>query len=180
MPSTDKTGATNRPSTEAQPDQLCSSLTSDWGLRPVRSAYLSDFVPDSGTHPVAVPLPQLREATAPTEPPLRITTTVMNDRGRIATTTLIEEMGWPQRQPISITLHNQLIHIHTTPGDSNHRVDARRHILLPATIRTQARLHAGDRLLLVADPECEFLLVYPPAALSTLLRTASPNLWPSR
>jgi hypothetical protein len=43
------------------------------------------------------------------------------------------------------------------------------HLRLPAAARHRCGLHAGDRVLLVADPARQRLVIFPPAMLDTLL-----------
>ena len=43
------------------------------------------------------------------------------------------------------------------------------HLRLPATVRRRCGLAAGDRVLLAAEPAEGLVVVYPPAALDTMI-----------
>jgi len=47
------------------------------------------------------------------------------------------------------------------------------HLRLPAAVRHQCRISAGDPVLLAADPTRQLLTFYPPLALDMLLPTAA-------
>ena len=53
------------------------------------------------------------------------------------------------------------------------RIGTDGHLRLPAAVRQQCRISAGDPVLLAADPTRQLLALFPPLALDMLLPTAA-------
>ncbi len=90
--------------------------------------------------------------------------------GRLADRKLIAALGWKPGTRLAISETGGLFVV-----EADRRgvfaVIPQGHIRLPATIRHWCRLTAGDRVLLVADPDAGRLVVHPPAALDAMVGT---------
>jgi bifunctional DNA-binding transcriptional regulator/antitoxin component of YhaV-PrlF toxin-antitoxin module len=53
-------------------------------------------------------------------------------------------------------------------------VTGRGHLRIPAAVRHWCGLHAGDRVLLAAEPGAGLLVLHPPAALDAVVAQAWP------
>jgi hypothetical protein len=92
----------------------------------------------------------------------------VDDRGRVADRVVIGALGW--FAGLCLDMHEAAgVLTVFTDSEGVYRVTSQGHLRLPAPLRHRCGLNAGDRVLLVADPQRSRLAVYPPAALDILL-----------
>ncbi|GIM96856.1 hypothetical protein [Paractinoplanes toevensis] len=89
--------------------------------------------------------------------------------GRILDSALLESLEWLPGLRFDVRVSAGLILL-TAAEDAEHVVRRRGELRLPATIRHWCGLTTGCRVLLVAEPESERLVIHPPAALGAMLR----------
>lgn len=88
-------------------------------------------------------------------------------RGRIAEHAVVHALGWAPGTRLDIHETRGLLLIRTD-GCGVFSVTKQGHLRLPAPVRHYCGLVPGDRVLLVAEPERDLLIVHPPAALDDL------------
>jgi bifunctional DNA-binding transcriptional regulator/antitoxin component of YhaV-PrlF toxin-antitoxin module len=76
-------------------------------------------------------------------------------------------LGWSAGLRLDIREAAGVLTVFTDSGGV-YQVTSQGQLRLPAPLRYRCGLNAGDRVLLVADPQRSRLAVYPPAALDTL------------
>ncbi|HEY6798513.1 MAG TPA: AbrB/MazE/SpoVT family DNA-binding domain-containing protein [Kineosporiaceae bacterium] len=150
----------------------------------IPTALISALVaPTSGTIPPSrtVPVPGLRRTPLPlAELPklgdpaggpggrLVCGAATMDCNGRLADATVIAALGWGIGARLDIRVREGLV-IVSAAVDAVFTITRAGHLRLPAPVRHRCGLVAGDRLLLVADPDAGTLLVYPPRAWRTMI-----------
>jgi len=92
----------------------------------------------------------------------------LDDRGRVADRVVMRALGWSAGRRLGIHETAGVLTVLTDPNGS-YQVTSQGHLRLPAPLRHRCGLEAGDRVLLAADPDRSRLVIYPPAALDTLL-----------
>lgn len=94
--------------------------------------------------------------------------TVLNDRGRIAALAIIQSLGWQPGTRVAVRERAGLVVVtHDPIGGTT--VTPHGHLRLPTPIRRWCGLEAGSRVLLVADPAQQRLVVCPSGALQAVL-----------
>jgi len=93
---------------------------------------------------------------------------VVNDRGRIAARPLVQALGWEPRVGLSIREQAGLVVVAADP-DGGSRLTGEGHVRPPVTIRRWCGLEPGCRVLLVAEADLGWLVVYPMAALDAMV-----------
>jgi hypothetical protein len=94
--------------------------------------------------------------------------TTVDCRGRVADRTVVAALGWVPGTRLDIRESRGLLIIrHGAHGVFS--VTKQGHLRLAATVRHCCGLAPGDRVLLVADPQRDLLIVHPPRALDDLL-----------
>ena len=94
---------------------------------------------------------------------------VVNDRGRIATGTVFEVLGWGPGTAVTVGERAGLVVVTADPGAGAIRITPQGHLRVPLAIRRWCGLDAGSRVLLVADPAGPRLVVHPAASLDALV-----------
>jgi hypothetical protein len=89
-------------------------------------------------------------------------------RGRVADHAVVTALGWVPGTRLNIGESRGLLVIRTD-AHGVFSVTKQGHLRLPATVRHCCGLVSGDRALLPPDPQCDLLIVDPPAALDDLL-----------
>lgn len=92
-------------------------------------------------------------------------------RGRVADRAVITSLGWTPGLRLSIREDGGLVLLIADPRGV-FSLTRQGHVRLPVGVRRWCALAAGDRVLLVADPDRGSLVVFPPAALAALVRPA--------
>jgi hypothetical protein len=131
--------------------------------------------------PNQFPGPAARRALPlPSAPPSRTSTAIygmaaVDCRGRIADHTIVSSLGWNPNARLDIRPSGGLLAIRPSP-DGVLGITKQGHLRLPAGIRHSCGIHTADRVLLVAYPERDLLVIHPPAALDTLVASRHAHL----
>jgi len=88
--------------------------------------------------------------------------------GRVSDRSMLKTLGWCPGNSLQITVVDSAVVVHPHPAGI-FVVPPRPYLVLPALVRRRCGIHAGDRLLLAADPGPGVLVVHPLAALDELL-----------
>lgn len=119
----------------------------------------------------------------PLPPPIAQRTTAcvyglaaLDVHGRVADRVVSAALGWRAGLRLGIR-HTAGLLLVRADGDGDITVTRQGHLRLPALIRHQCGLRAGDRVLLAAEPDRRRLLVVPPAALDTFLTRQCSDLF---
>jgi hypothetical protein len=99
----------------------------------------------------------------------------VDDRGRIMAQHLMAGLGWTPGTRHSLTEQAGLL-VLLVSDLGELRLTAAGHVRLPATVRHWYGLEAGARVLLVADPELQRLVIHPPAAIDAMITQAYQGL----
>lgn len=93
---------------------------------------------------------------------------VLDRYGRLAERAVLHALGWAPAQALSfeVVVGSVLVEPATM---ARSRIGADLYLRLPVGVRRACRLAAGDRVLLVADPNAGRLLLHPPVALDAVL-----------
>lgn len=94
--------------------------------------------------------------------------TTLDCRGRVANQAALRALGWTAGRRLQIRETHGLVIIHADPHGV-FQVTSRGHLRLPANVRHCCGLATGERVLLAADPTQKQLVIYPPAALDTII-----------
>jgi hypothetical protein len=92
----------------------------------------------------------------------------VDDRGRVADRVVMRALGWSAGLRLAIRETGGVLTVRNDP-DGGYQITSQGHLRLPAPLRHRCDLHAGDRVLLAADPHRSRLDIYPPAALDSLI-----------
>lgn len=92
----------------------------------------------------------------------------VDDRGRVADSSLVLALQWQPGDPLSIDVLSGSIVIRSDRRGL-YTVARRGNIPIPARIRQRCGLSAGDRVLLVAMPDFATLVVHPRHALDAMV-----------
>ncbi|MFI5843912.1 hypothetical protein ACIA8K_29860 [Catenuloplanes sp. NPDC051500] len=149
-------GARQHADSEAHPPSIASLV------RAALRAPQAPVAPYGG----GLPLPQTPPAFVP--PGAQYAVTVIGASGRLASRAPLAALGWLPRTPLSITIAHGAIVVEVD-DDSAITISDRRYLHLPAAIRHQCHVHAGDRLLATAQVGSGLLLLYPEAVLDSVL-----------
>lgn len=93
--------------------------------------------------------------------------TAVGRDGRLADRSPMTVMRWAAEQPVDITVEPGPVVVARAGGTAH--VDRRGHLRLPVAIRRRARIAVGDRVLVVADPSHDEVLVVPLFLLEDLI-----------
>lgn len=93
--------------------------------------------------------------------------TIIDDRGRLADRAALRAMNWNAATAITISTipRSGIVLVRSRGG---HSVTQQGFLRLPADIRHACRISAGDRLLVVAHPDEQALVIYTPFGLDTM------------
>jgi len=118
-----------------------------------------------------LPLPDLPLAHMPASTFYAVSTV---DRwGRLADRSAVLMLDWRPGTRIAIGVGKDVV-VAAVNGAGPHRIAARGHLRLPASVRHSAHIQAGDRLLLAAHRDRGLMIVYPPAVLDAMILTFGP------
>ena len=115
-----------------------------------------------------LPLPGLLPAPRPSDAPVYGMAT-LDCHGRIADRTLLQVLGWPAGQRLTVRADAGTLLTVTPDPDGDAYVTGQGHLRIPAILRHRCALATGDRVLLAADQQRSNLAIYPPAALDAAL-----------
>ncbi|MDI5979850.1 hypothetical protein [Amycolatopsis magusensis] len=128
----------------------------------------ADFAARAAFPPVPMGLPPLRELTAADGP--RLSIALMDGAGRLQDRGAVAALGWRPGDRLLFTLVSRSVVIRRRP-DGVFLMPRKPYVALPAPVRRACGALAGSRLLLVADPAQDVLIVHPEAAVQAMLRT---------
>ncbi|MFC8845371.1 MULTISPECIES: AbrB/MazE/SpoVT family DNA-binding domain-containing protein [unclassified Micromonospora] len=89
----------------------------------------------------------------------------------MADRTVMRALGWAPGRRLGIREHRGLV-IVAADERGVFAVTREGRLRLPAVVRQWCGLAAGDRVFLVAEPDCSRLVVHPPAALDAMIAQA--------
>ena len=122
---------------------------------------------------VPMGLPPLRELGAADGP--RLSIAVMDGGGRLQDRGAVATLGWEPGDRLLITVVKTSVVIRRR-DDGVFVMPRKPYVALPAPVRRGCGALAGSRLLLVADPVHDVLIVHPEAAVQAMLRTFHTSL----
>ncbi|MFF4599817.1 hypothetical protein [Amycolatopsis sp. NPDC001319] len=120
------------------------------------------------SRPVPMGLPLLRDLSAVDGP--RLSIALMDGGGRLQDRGAVAALGWSPGDRLLITLVETSVVIRRR-ADGVFVMPRKPYVVLPAAVRRGCGALAGSRLLLVADPVQDVVVVHPEAALQMMLRT---------
>ena len=123
--------------------------------------------------PVPMGLPPLRDLHAADGP--RLSIALMDGGGRLQDRGAVAALGWNARDRLLIPLVRTSVVIRRRP-DGVFVMPRKPYVALPAPVRRGCGALAGSRLLLVADPVHDVLIVHPESAVQAMLRTFHTSL----
>jgi hypothetical protein len=88
--------------------------------------------------------------------------------GRLADRSPLRVLQWRPGHPIAVSVVRETVVI-VARHDGHESITGQGHLRLPAPIRHVLRVHAGDRLLLVACPGQGLLVAYTMSALDAMV-----------
>lgn len=112
-----------------------------------------------------MPLPRLDQPVRPTKV---CGVSTLDSSGRIADAAVVPTLGWTLGASLDMQVRDGLVVITPHP-DAVFVLSHPWHLRLPAAVRRRCGLRIGDRVLLVADPPAERLVVHSPAAIEAML-----------
>lgn len=128
------------------------------------------FVPPEGRRsapPAVIPIPPV--PTSYPEPSLELGVATVNADGRVREKKLIvDDLGWSSGDRTSTRIVENGIVVHRT-REGGDGVDSRGQVLIPASPRALYSIAVGDRVVLVAAPEHQVLVVHPTAFVASML-----------
>jgi hypothetical protein len=95
--------------------------------------------------------------------------TTMDIWGRLADRSSLRVLQWRPGRPVTISIVDGAVVVAACHRLGRSSITRQGHLRLPASVRHQCRLDAGDRLLLVACPDRGLLLAYPTPVLDTMV-----------
>lgn len=136
---------------------------------PVALPHRDQHQPPAGPQPASgrrtLPLP---DVPAPRTNATVYGMATLDARGRVADQAILRALGWAPGLRLEIRETHGLLVIRTdTHGVF--RVTSQGHLRLPAPVRHCCGVATADRVLLAAHPRHQQLVIYPPAALDTMI-----------
>ena len=102
--------------------------------------------------------------------------TAVGANGRLGDRGLVRWLGWSAHERLDIREDHALISVSADPRGI-FQVSAQGFVLLPAVVRRWCRIRAGDRVLVVADLDANWLVIHPPAALESMISASHLAVW---
>jgi hypothetical protein len=102
--------------------------------------------------------------------------TGLRPSGRINDRSPLEKLGWAPGTRLAMQEEHGMVVV-AAAGHGVFRIAAGGFLFLPVTVRRWCGLAPGDQILLVADPAAGWLVVYPPAAIDSMICAAHEALW---
>ena len=88
--------------------------------------------------------------------------------GVVSKRSTIQVLGWRCGDELHLTLVAGSVVVRRAPGGVV-TLRAKPYLVLPLAVRRRCGLRAGDQVLVAADPNHGVLVVYPPAALDSMI-----------
>ncbi|MEU7925053.1 hypothetical protein [Micromonospora sp. NPDC049107] len=102
----------------------------------------------------------------------------VDDRGKIWAQYVLGHLGWEPATVLSLTELSGLLVVRADEG-GRYQLTSTGHLRIPSTLRHWCGLEAGARVLLVADPDEERLVIHPPASVDAMISRAYAEVFPS-
>jgi hypothetical protein len=112
--------------------------------------------------PVPLGLPPLSATVTAAESWMHFSAAPMDSSGRIQDRRVVAILGWSCGDHLTITVIGSSVVVQRH-AEGVFRMTATPYVALPAPVRSRCRLSAGTRVMLVADPGQDALVVHPPA-----------------
>ncbi|MBA8823825.1 hypothetical protein FHX42_001154 [Saccharopolyspora lacisalsi] len=93
---------------------------------------------------------------------------VMDHRGRVAEWSLMQVLGWCQRDPVDLAVSAGAV-VCRRDRCGAFRLTSKGHVQVPASVRRSCGLVVGERVLLAAAPGLGVLVVHSMAALDVMV-----------
>jgi hypothetical protein len=104
----------------------------------------------------------------PRDASMRYAIVALDNRGRLADQSIMAALRWGPGQRVDIGISAGAVVIQAR-DEGVFRLNAKRHVFVPAAVRRWWALAAGDRVLLAAAPDHGVLVVHTMAALDAML-----------
>lgn len=88
--------------------------------------------------------------------------------GRVKEQVLVSALGWNAHDRLSTEISQDRVVLRRT-SDGPFRIDSRQQVFLPAGNRALLGISTGDRVVLVAVPERDELIIHPVSVITDLL-----------
>jgi len=124
---------------------------------------------EGGPSATAPGLPMAQLDLRPGDSSSHYVVTAVDVRGRLADRSGLQALAWPPGHLISIQV-TPVTAIVKGCTDGPHAITRQGHLRLRSSARHALGLHAGDRVLLVAQPEYDRLVIYPIPVLEATLQ----------
>ncbi|GLY33796.1 hypothetical protein [Kineosporia sp. NBRC 101731] len=122
----------------------------------------------------ALPIPLIPSADP--SPDLVYGFATLSVTGRLGEREIVQRLGWTPGTRIHMSEHAGLILV-TADLRGVFQVSGQGFLLLPAVARRWCQLTPGDRVLLVGDLSGGWLVIHPPASLTTMTAAAHARVW---
>jgi bifunctional DNA-binding transcriptional regulator/antitoxin component of YhaV-PrlF toxin-antitoxin module len=115
----------------------------------------------------------VRRQTASSAPPFKpaellLATAKIDHSGRVGDRVLLTALGWNPGDRHDVRTIRQGAELSLSPTGL-FRVDSRSNVFLPAATRDLLGIHPGDRVVLIASPTTDTLLIHPVTVVTALL-----------
>ncbi|MCC3332021.1 hypothetical protein [Nocardia abscessus] len=114
------------------------------------------------------PLTTLYTPPSPHRPRWSCAVRRVDDRGRVIDTTALPALGWPPGIELGWRRHGEAVAVGRF-GPPELWITATGNLRLPARFRRMVGIRPADRILLAANPAEGILLIFPPAALDSMI-----------
>jgi hypothetical protein len=121
------------------------------------------------TPPVTLPVAALPSVRPPTAAGFVLDIARMDASGRFTCAALLRELGWLPGRPVALTTLPDAVVVSADDRQAATTVGKRGELALPAASRASTGLHHDARIVLVAVPARDLLIVHPPTLLAGLL-----------
>ncbi|MFK3985665.1 hypothetical protein ACI2K4_35550 [Micromonospora sp. NPDC050397] len=102
----------------------------------------------------------------------------VDDRGKVWAQYVLGRLGWEPATLLSLTEQSGLLVVRADEG-GRYGLTSTGHLRIPSTLRHWCGLEAGARVLLVADPDRERLVIHPPASIDAMISRTYAEVFPS-
>ncbi|GLZ28232.1 hypothetical protein Lesp02_04220 [Lentzea sp. NBRC 105346] len=137
--------------------------------RSVAEVLVSAVVPRLAPNRVTVqPLPNVNLGTLHRDGSTLFGMATIDDHGRLADRQLLQALGWTKEHRLEIALNAHAILVRRSPEGAL-TLTSKGLVQIPAPVRRWSALSTGDRVLLVAMPEFDLLVLYGQSTLDAML-----------
>jgi bifunctional DNA-binding transcriptional regulator/antitoxin component of YhaV-PrlF toxin-antitoxin module len=141
--------------------------------RPVTLFVPPDIHPPAPAN--AIPIPPLQKA--PFTSPLLLGLAAINRSGRLSEQRLVSALGWAPGDRLATEATHDMIIIRRS-ADGPFTLDSRGQVFLPHGLQTLFSITTGDRVVLVAVPQHDMLIIHTISTIAGLIATYYDNVLP--